>query len=90
MSNQLIGFYHTKFKLSADDTMKKVKLINKVLEGDDIHTLKRDSMLPLSQQRKRINRLIEGEDDNPSQQHTETTMDVKGALANSTTLSNPL
>ena len=70
--------------------MKKVKLINKVLEGDDIHTLKRDSMLPLSQQRKRINRLIEGEDDNPSQQHTETTMDVKGALANSTTLSNPL
>ena len=64
----MINYYHTKFKLQADETMKRVALINKVLEADDIHTLKRVSMLPLSQQRKRINRLIEGEEDNSAEQ----------------------
>lgn len=49
LSNQLISFYHTKFGLQASETMKRIEKINEVLQRDDIHTLKREAMLPLSQ-----------------------------------------
>ena len=56
LSNQLINFYHSKFKSQADETMKKIAVINRKMEGEDIQTLKRNAMMPLSQQRRRQQR----------------------------------
>lgn len=43
LCNQLINFYHQKFKLQADETMKKIAKINEQLDKTDIETLKRNA-----------------------------------------------
>ena len=71
--------------------MKRISMIHKVIEADakadDKNTLKRNAMLPLSQQRKRMNRLIDGEEDDLQETNMSATQDT---IANSATLSNPL
>ena len=49
LCNQLINYYHSKFKQQADETMRKIAVFNQKLEGEDIQTLKRVAMLPMSQ-----------------------------------------
>ena len=56
LSNQLINFYHQKFKAQADETMKKIAKVHRKFEKEDIDTLKKNAMMPLSQQRRRIQR----------------------------------
>ena len=53
LSNQLINFYHSKFSTQANETMKRIQIMNSKLDKDDPETLKNDSMLPASQQKKK-------------------------------------
>ena len=41
LSNQLINFYHAKFKMQAEETVKKIEIANKLLEKEDIESLTR-------------------------------------------------
>ena len=48
LCNQLINFYHGKFKLQAEETMRKIEKINTQIEREDPEALKRNTMLPRS------------------------------------------
>ena len=53
LSNQLINYYHDTFRAQANETMKKIEAIHEKIDAQDIETLKRNCMVPISQQRKR-------------------------------------
>ena len=54
LSNQLINFYHTRFPSQAKETLSRVEQLNFQLNDMDIDTLTKESLLPKSQQKSRL------------------------------------